>query len=178
VCGEATAAPDNGSARLEAMRPIHLGRALGIGVRLASNKILPPAPMAPTPAQQVEQQRRAGVASEQRVQKAAEMGRKARRVGREGRRLGASVWNPFAHASSILWLEVTGLFFAMFAVLFAQHAWVLRRAWRDNTTALATLAHDHQHFLLYCALAALFLYFTTSSFVRASARSRRRRRGL
>lgn len=158
------------------MRPSHLGRALGIGVRLASKKILPAAPPPPTPAQLAEQQRMARIAGQQRVEKAARLGRKARRVGKEGQRFGAAVWNPFAHASSILWLEVTGLFFALFAVLFSQHAWALRAAWRGNFTVSAALARDHQHFLLYCALAAIFLYFTASSFLRAAARTRRRKR--
>lgn len=154
------------------MRPSSLGRALGIGVRLASQKILPPEPPPPTPAQLRQQQEQASARSQKRVQQAEQLGRKTRVVGREGRRFGAALWNPFAHASSILWLEVTGLFFALFAILFAQHAWTLRSAWHGSP------AHpeDHTHFLLYCALSALFLYFTASSFLRAAARSRRRRR--
>lgn len=171
-------------ATLKAMRPSSLGRALGIGARLASKRILPPAPPPPTRAQQREQQEQARARSKQRVAAAEQLGRKTRVVGQEGRRFGAALWNPFAHASSILWLEVTGMFFALFAILFAQHAWALRGAWRGAGprgwsgagNSAAAQSGDHAHFLLYCVLSGLFLYFAASSFLRAAARSRRRRR--
>ncbi len=143
------------------MRPGLLGRALGIGVRLASQRVLPPAP---APLSAAEERQR----SEERVQKGKELGRRALSAGKGGKSLGRAVWNPFAHAGSILWLEVTGMFFFLFAGLFAQHLWTLRAAWRSGP--------EHGHFLVYAAFSLVFLYFTVSSFARARARARRRAR--
>ncbi len=145
------------------MRPGTLGRALGIGARLAAQRILPQ----PAPPRTADEQR---AASKARLRKAEMVGRQTRtvsqNVGRGSRNFGRALWNPFAHASSILWLEVTGMFFALFAVLFLQHLWTLRTSYRAGP--------EHTHFLVYAGFALLFLYFAGSSFVRARARSRRR----
>lgn len=142
------------------MRPGLLGRALGIGVRLASQRVLPANPPQRTPSEE-------RLRSAARIRQGETLGRGTRNVGRGSRNFGRALWNPFAHAGSILWLEVTGMFFALFAVLFAQHLWTLRAAWRSGT--------EHTHFLVYAAFTLVFLYFALSSFARARARSRRRR---
>ncbi len=85
-------------------------------------------------------------------------------VARGSRNFGRSVWNPFAQASSILWLEITGMFFALFALLFGQHLYSIRGAWRSGP--------EHAHFLAYAAFAGIFLYFAVSSFAKARQRSR------
>ena len=118
-------------------------------------------PAAPPPSAADERQRSAA-----RVQKGERMGQRARSAGQGGKALGRAVWNPFAHATGVLWLEVTGMFFALFAFLFAQHLWTLRAAWRSGP--------EHAHFLVYAAFSLLFLYFTLSSFARARGRTRRR----
>ncbi len=141
------------------MRPGLLGRALGIGVRLASQRIVPPPPSPPTPAERQ-------AATEARIRTGQSLGRHTRNATRGGRAFGRALWNPFAHASSILWLEITGAFFALFAVLFAQHLWTLRRSYRTGP--------EHTHFLVYAAFSFVFLYFAISSFARARARNRRR----
>lgn len=142
------------------MRPGTLGRALGIGARLATQRILPPPPAPPTPAEQ-----RARSAA--RVERAQAAGRRTRNLGRGGRNFAGALWNPFAHASSILWLEVTGMFFALFAFLFAQHLWALRSNWRTGP--------EHAHFIAYAVFTALFGWFGASSFLRARSKSRRAR---
>jgi hypothetical protein len=147
------------SATLVRMRPNNLGRALGIGARLLGQRVLPAPPPAPTAAEQ-------RAAAQGRVRKGQVLGQRTRNVGRGGRNLGRAVWNPFAHASSILWLEITGMFFALFAVLFAQHLWAIRRAYRSGS--------EHTHFIAYGVFSLLFLYFAASSFARARTRSRRR----
>ncbi len=139
------------------MRPGTFGRALGIGARLFTQRVLPPS----TPAE-----RRA--ASERRVSRGERVGRHASGVGRGSRNFGRAVWNPFAHASSILWLEITGMFFALFALFFAQHLWAVRAAFRTGA--------EHGHFLTYAALCLVFAYFAGSSFARARAQTRRRAR--
>ncbi len=143
------------------MRPDRLGRAVGIGARLFGQRVLPPKPPAPTPAQQ-------RAAAEQRLHRGEQLGRKARGVRQGGRNFGRAVWNPFAHAGSILWLEITGMFFALFAVLFGQHLWTIRAAYRGGA--------EHAHFVAYAALCCLFVYFAASSFLRARTRGRRRAR--
>ena len=146
------------------MRPGLFGRALGVSVRLASQRLLPaPSPQRTSPRTPSEERLR----SVARIRAGQTLGRGTRNVGRGSRNFGRALWNPFAHAGSILWLEVTGMFFALFAVLFAQHLWTLRAAWRSGT--------EHTHFLVYAAFTLVFLYFTLSSFARARARSRRQR---
>jgi hypothetical protein len=79
-----------------------------------------------------------------------------------------SIWAPFARFSSVLWLEVTGAFFAIFALIAGQQVWKWHGAIR-----LSPRAPDAQRLYVYVALFALFGYFTVSSFVRASRRQRR-----
>lgn len=70
---------------------------------------------------------------------------------------------PFAHATGVLTLEITGVFFALFTLFFVEHAWLAYKGpgWRDA------------HFAVYAALATLFAWFAMSSFWRA----RRKQRG-
>jgi len=89
-------------------------------------------------------------------------------VKEQARNLKRSVWSPFAKFSTVLWLEVTGLFFAIFALITGQQVWKWRAAIRLPPTAPAA-----QRLYLYAALFALFGYFTVSSFVRARRRQRR-----
>jgi hypothetical protein len=140
------------------MRPERLGRALGIGVRLATQRILPSAPPPPS-----EADRRA--ASERRVRTGAAIGQTARRTKEGGKRFGRAIWNPFARASGTLWYEITGMFFALFAVFFAQHLWMVHQHWRNGP--------HHRDFVVYALLAGMFAYFAVSSFRRARKRSRR-----
>ena len=158
------------------MRPSNrsgmIGRALGIGTRLAAQRILPPAPPPPSPEQQQQRSRqrvRTGEALGQQTRIASQQAvRGTRNVARGGRNFGRAVWNPFAHASSILWLEITGMFFAMFALLFAQHLWTIRSSYRSGP--------EHTHFLMYAGFTTLFLYFALSSFAKARRRTRSGRR--
>lgn len=93
---------------------------------------------------------------------------RARRLGEGSRRFGHSLWRPFAHASRTLWLEVTGLFFGIFTLFFASNVWRLRASWLAGPS--------HHRFILYAVITAVFLYFTVSSFVRASRHNRAHRR--
>jgi hypothetical protein len=86
---------------------------------------------------------------------------KAAREG--GRRFGKAVWGPFSRAGHVLWLEITGVFFALFAVYFVSEAWKLRHA-----TGI-----DHTHFLEFVIFAVVFSYFCVTSFVRARRREKR-----
>ena len=87
----------------------------------------------------------------------------SRRFARGAGRFGASMWKPFAHATGLLGLQITGLLFAFFALGFGAKSWQLYRdtGWRDH------------HLPLYLGFAALFLWFAVSSFWRASRKQRR-----
>jgi hypothetical protein len=60
-------------------------------------------------------------------------------------------------------LEITGVFFALFAIYFASEAWKVRKG-----TGI-----DHNHFVEFCVFAVVFGYFCISSFVRARRREKR-----
>lgn len=87
-----------------------------------------------------------------------------RTVSSGGRGFGRGFWKPFIRAVRALWHEVTGLFFAIFALFFAQGMWRVRDAWKNGP--------EHRHFAVYLAFTILFAYFSVSSFV-SSRRSPR-----
>jgi hypothetical protein len=86
-----------------------------------------------------------------------------RRLARGAGRFGSALIGPFAHATGVLTLQITGVFFGLFALFFLSHTWETWRAggWRDP------------HTKVYAGLALLFGWFTVSSFWRA----RRKQRG-
>jgi hypothetical protein len=83
-------------------------------------------------------------------------------------RLGRSVWTPVARFSSVVWMQVTGLFFGLLATFLGEGAWKERAAWR-----LPVGSHAAQKFWVLVAAFALFAYFCVSNFVRARLRERR-----
>jgi hypothetical protein len=137
-----------------------VGRALGIGARVASNMVrqrlaqataAPAAPvadaipLAPDPAP--------------RPRPPVPGPSKTATAKRGAKAFGQAVLGPFTHAGSILWLEITGLFFALFALFFVQSVYRVHTAWRQGP--------EHNHLLLYCVLAIGFGWFSVSSFIRA-----------
>ncbi|MFT4113691.1 hypothetical protein [Silvibacterium sp.] len=144
------------------MKPERVGRGLGVGLRVASGMLRERASQA---AQQTTQhvQQQAPVYKE-RVRQAGET---ARTVRREGKRFGESIWGPFVHAGGVLWLEITGVFFAIFGLFFVQSAWKLRQNWHAGD--------EHVHFVTYAALALIFFWFAMSSFLGARKKERRKR---
>ena len=135
------------------MEPKKVGRTLGIGVRVASNMLR----------QRVEQ------AAEARASRppapSPPLSSRVITAKRGVKAFGQGLLGPFTHAGKLLWLEITGLFFALFALYFAQNVYRVRTSWRQGP--------EHSHLLLYCALAAAFAWFSFSSFARAYRRSKR-----
>jgi uncharacterized integral membrane protein len=86
-------------------------------------------------------------------------------VGQGTRRFGQAFFGPLMHVSGTLWLEITGLFFALFAVFFAQNAIKVRAAYLHGP--------EHTHFVLYLILTLVFCWFTVSSFLKARRRDKR-----
>lgn len=94
----------------------------------------------------------------------------SRGLAEGSRRFGRAVWGPAVRLSGVLWLELTGVFFGLFALVAALAAWKLRAA------AQLTPAHaaEHTQLLVAVGMLLLFAYFSLSSFRSASQRSRRR----
>jgi hypothetical protein len=89
---------------------------------------------------------------------------------RGSKRFGEAVWGPFVKLSGVLWLELTGVFFGIFALFAGTGAWKLRDEWHATATN-----HDaHVHLLFSVLMAVVFGYFCVSSFVKASRRQHRR----
>jgi|SRR5947209_5010973 len=66
---------------------------------------------------------------------------------------------PFRRVGNSIFLEVVGVFFLLFVVVFGNWAWRLR--------AEAVQGPEHANFLVYAGMMLLFLYLTVSSFWRA-----------
>jgi hypothetical protein len=93
-----------------------------------------------------------------------------RGLGRGSKRFGEAVWGPVVRLSGVLWLEVSGVFFGLFALLALGYLWKLRGAWRTS----AADAASHRSLMGAAIMFVLFGYFCVSSFIRARRRERRR----
>jgi hypothetical protein len=69
---------------------------------------------------------------------------------------------PFRRVGGILWLEITGAFFFLFVVVFAQALWRMRESWAQG--------ENRPKFLVIAAMAAVFFYLGANSFWRARRR--------
>lgn len=142
------------------------GRWLGTGMRILgrmANERLSAAASPETEARRKQAQAAADRQAKDRADRAAASAKKMRDGGR---RFGASILGPVTRAGHSLFLEIAGLFFALFGVWFLQSAFRLRAAARAGA--------EHSHFIAYLALGMAFVYFSVTSFVRARRRFRRR----
>lgn len=135
------------------MEPNRVGRTVGVGTRVAARLLRDRAAQA------------SAAAAKRAEQNAPVYADRGRRLGEGSRRFGRSVWKPFAHASRTLWLEVTGLFFAIFTLFFGSNLWRLRTGWQQGPS--------HREFVLYAICTVIFLYFTVTSFARATRGKKR-----
>jgi hypothetical protein len=171
------------------MDSVRFGRALGFGARSAAKALItavdaasspspstppqPPAKPTPQPAaspaassRPVQAAVRTAARATVQVQKNVQQTRAG--VAQGGKRFGSSVWRPFVKLSGVLWLEMTGSFFALFALFAAQSTWTHRADLHQNS-----LNHTaHQHLLVSCGVTLAFTYFSASSFLKARRRSR------
>lgn len=174
------------------MDSVRFGRALGIGARAAAKTLVTAvdAATAPNPSatstkpQQSSAAPRSQSAQQRPVvptptsarvtQQAVRSATQARQTGqglvRGSRRFGEAVWKPLVKLSGVLWLELAGVFFGLFAFFGAGWAWKLR----GNLHETATNHDAHERFVVCVVLAVVFGYFLVSSFVRANRRSRGR----
>jgi hypothetical protein len=134
------------------MRPQTIGRTLGIGLRVAG-RIASQRLLAPSPAE------RAQTVVDARVAAPATNVKRALSVGVSG------LLRPIRRVGSILWLEITGAFFLLPALVFAPTLWRARMSWLHGP--------DHRSFWAAAVVVPLFLYLGVSSFWRARRRSAR-----
>lgn len=82
--------------------------------------------------------------------------------------------------SAVLWLEVTGVFFGIFALFALGSVWRLRAQWHliaahaSGVNLMATRSEGEKQLLGALVMLAIFGYFCVSSFVRARRRERQR----
>lgn len=142
------------------MRPQNIGRALGIGVRIAGRiagqRIMGSA-QSPAPAPHLSAQ--PAPAASRPVGQAQSQARPVATVAAQTSRnfskgIGGFL-RPFQRVGGIVWLEVTGTFFLLFAVLFALRLW---QAW----SGIGPLSRN-----LSIGAAVVFLYLGVTSFWRA-----------
>lgn len=88
----------------------------------------------------------------------------------DAKRFGAAMLGPMAHTGSVLWLEITGLFFGLFALFFAQNVYKFRQNYAGGP--------EHAHFLVYAVLTVLFSAFTFTQFYKARRKEKRNRARL
>ncbi|HXB62890.1 MAG TPA: hypothetical protein VNU94_08595 [Acidobacteriaceae bacterium] len=165
------------------MDSVRFGRILGKGARTAAKGLYeavdaatapnpnPPLAAAPQQRQTAQAPVQAAVhsAAQSIAQSAAAYTAHKNNVSRQSGRMGRPFLAPFARAGHVLWLEVMGTFFALFAAIFISGVFRYRAALRltaDNADA-------HRHVLFSAGAAAVFSYFAVSSFVRARRRERR-----
>jgi len=142
------------------VRAERIGRALGIGLRVAGR----------VAGQRMADGARAGATAPPATQAVAVGGVRqlvARRAieqlasGGVARGIGG-FFRPFRRVGGILWLEITGSFFLLFALIFAQSLWRMRASFPHGP--------DHQKLLFAAAMTAVFFYLGVSSFWRARKR--------
>lgn len=136
------------------MKPQSIGRALGIGLRVAGR---------------IAGQRVAASAQAAASRPTASAGhapaqtRAAGKVaGQTTRGVAAGVGGflrPFRRVGGIIWLEVVGVFFFLPVVVFGPTVWKTRLCWAHGP--------DHRTFLVAAGIVLLFLYLSVSSFWRA-----------
>jgi hypothetical protein len=149
------------------MEPKKVGRTLGIGVRVASNMLRERVEKA-SAAHSAQGERGNGRPAPPPTRAGIKFDSKVAGAKRGAKAFGRAFLGPFTHAGSVLWLEITGLFFALFALFFVQSVYRVRGSWRQGP--------EHAHVLLYIILAIGFAWFSVSSFLRAYRKGRRGRK--
>ena len=143
---------------IDGMKPQTVGRYLGVGLRvagrMAGQKLAGngPSGAAPVTVAGVGGPSTSGAAVRQSARKTGVV------AGRVGKGMGGFL-RPFGRVGGIVFLEVTGAFFFLFVILFADWAWKLRSEYAHGP--------EHSKFLVYIALTFVFLYLSVSSFWRA-----------
>ncbi len=184
LCSEAFAGAAEANT-LWGMDSVRFGRALGVGARAAAKTLVTAvdAATAPNPSASAKTNQSAKEAAvpgrsegpgvrlgQQTARTAAQVLQTGQGLKQGGKRFGEAVGGRFVRLSGALWLELTGVFFGIFALSAAAGAWRMRAALHDTGAN-----HDaHVRLLISAAMAAVFGYFCVSSFVKANRRTQGR----
>ena len=150
------------------MDRVRFGRALGVGAREAAKALVKAADAAtaPNPAAAQTAARPAPQARVMVARKVVEARETTAGIKRGSKRFGSAVWAPVAKASGVVFLEVIGVLFGLFAAVFGLWVWKMRAdLWG------AGVARERAWFAV--GMMGVFLYLTVSSYVRAARRGRR-----
>ena len=157
-----------------------IGRALGVGVRVAGRMAGQLLEGHAQPAAAAPQLRQAAPVAGSQVRSSNDQHRAAghgvahatiqagQSVGQASRSVSRGVGGflrPFRRVGGILWLEVTGVFFLLPVVVFAPSLWREIQAYPHTS--------DHRTLWVTTGVVAVFLYLGVSSFWRAHRRSMR-----
>jgi hypothetical protein len=151
------------------MDRVRFGRALGMGTRDAGRALLKAADaaMAPDPAAPITSAPRPRPAAPQAVAQAAQKIQATRHGVKAGsKRFGEAMWGPVVKVSGIVWLEVTGVLFSLFAIAAAMEIW--RRRADFHATG-----EPRRNLYIAIGMLLVFGWFTVSSFLRARRRAQR-----
>ena len=143
------------------MKPQSIGRALGIGLRVAG-RIAGQRIAAGAQAAASQPTQAAAAAAGQNPVVGRAPGQVARQATRGVARGIGGFLKPFRRVGGILWLEVTGVFFFLPVVVFSPVLWRTRLSWAHGP--------DHRTFLVATGIVLLFLYLSVTSFWRARRR--------
>jgi hypothetical protein len=171
------------------MDRVKFGRALGVGARAAAKTLVMAvdAVTAPNPSTGAKTEQGAdagpsvnssaetGKAEDSGVRMPQQVARTASQVRQTGQALkqGGKQFKKAAggrlvRLSGALWLELTGVFFGIFAASAVAGSWRMRAALRETAEN-----HDaHVRLLISLTMAVVFGYFCVSSFVKANRRTR------
>jgi|HubBroStandDraft_5_1064220.scaffolds.fasta_scaffold136084_2 hypothetical protein len=152
------------------MNPNEFGKKLGIGVRVAGRIAQQRAEAAARAQSQAQntssptgspapQQSATPVFTPNYSEKVRDIGKSSHKLTRAAGRGVGGFLRPFGRVGGILWLEVTGFFFGLFALYFAQDLWRTRLSYATGP--------QHTRFLVAAGLTAVFGYLSISAFWRA-----------
>ncbi len=153
------------------MKPQTIGRALGIGMRVAGRvvgqRIAESAQAASSPrAAASTQPVQAQPLPNTPIQTSARAAARPRvQAGGVFKGVGGFL-RPFGRVGRIVWLEVTGVFFLLPVVAFSPNLWRMRASWAHGP--------DHNMFLITAGVVLLFLYLGITSFWRARRKERQK----
>lgn len=149
------------------MDRVRFGRALGYGARHAAKTLAQAVDAAASPSPTEPARRPAQASSpDPRPTAGPQRAAQAQRTVHSARKQAkSSFFSPIARFSSVLWLQVTGTFFALVAVTMGAAAWRARAAWHQ-----APSSHPAIKLYVYLGVFAVFAYFAISSFLRAERR--------
>jgi hypothetical protein len=146
------------------MDRVKFGRALGYGARHAAKTLMQAADAAsapnPNPSRPSSPPRQGTGSHEVRTSSGVRRIPDAQSVKAAGKQ---ALVTPVVRFSSVVLLQVAGVFFALVAFTMGAAAWRARTGFHSSPDS-----HDAMKVYAYVAVCALFTYFTVSSFVRAA----------